>query len=257
MTGLQIALLFAAAVLGGGLNAVAGGGSFISFPALLFVGIPPIAANATNAVALWPAGMASTFAYRKDIKTPRPTVLALGLASFVGGTLGAVLLLLTSDTTFIYLLPWLLLVASALFTLGGFLSRRLRGAREPREGRLVLLAGALPQLVIAIYGGYFGGGMGIMMMALWSVMGMTNIHEMNGLKGILGTIINGTAVVAFILAKAVAWEPGIVMVIGATLGAYAGASLARRLDPRWVRWFVGLVAWAMTAVFFVKAYVSF
>jgi uncharacterized membrane protein YfcA len=257
VTGPQTALLFVAAVLGGVLNAVAGGGSFISFPALLFVGVPPIAANATNAVALWPAGIASTFAYRKDIRTPRPVILALGLASFVGGMLGAVLLLLTSDTTFIYLLPWLLLVASALFTFGGLLTKRLRGARDQGEGRLVLLAGALPQLVISIYGGYFGGGMGIMMMAVWSVMGMTNIHEMNGLKGILGTIINGTAVVAFILAKAVAWAPGIVMVIGATLGAYSGASLARRLDPRWVRWFVGIVAWVMTAIFFVKAYVRF
>ena len=255
MTLAELALLFFAAVLAGVLNSVAGGGSFISFPALLFTGVAPVVANATNSVALWPAGIASAFAYRKDMKQPRAQLLALGAASLAGGIVGAILLLRTRESTFVALLPFLLLVASVVFTFGSVLTARLRGRGASGTGGA--LAGAtILQLVISIYGGYFGGGMGIMMLATLSIMGMTDIHAMNGLKTLLGTLINGVAVVAFIIAGGVAWAPASVMIVGGTIGGFAGASIARRIAPKWVKRFVLVVAWGMTAYFFAKPYLS-
>jgi uncharacterized membrane protein YfcA len=245
------ALLFAAAFLAGALNSVAGGGSFISFPALLFAGVAPVTANATNTVAVWPAGLASAFAYRRELVQPRAVLVTLGAASLIGGLAGSVLLLRTRESTFVALIPWLLLAATLVFTFGGALTKKVvaRGAvAGPALG-----AAALVQLVISVYGGYFGGGMGIMMLATLALMGMTAIHEMNALKMLLGVLINGVAVVAFVVAGAVAWTPGIVMIVAATLGGYAGAAIARKLDPKWVRRFVLLVAWGMTAYFFAHA----
>lgn len=251
MSALTLALLFLAAALGGALNSVAGGGSFIAFPALLFAGVAPVVANATNTVALWPGAVASAFAYRNDLPGPRSTLIVLSVASFVGGIAGAILLLKTSETTFVHLLPWLLLVATVLFTLGKRLTSKLHAqSTSPRTLAVV----ALVQTVIGVYGGYFGGGMGILMLAVLSLIGMTNIHAMNALKTILNAVINGVAVLAFIIAGAVAWRPGSVMVVGGIVGGYAGATLARRVSPQRVRTFVGVVAWAMTIYFFVRAY---
>ena len=243
-------LLFVASVLAGALNSVAGGGSFISFPALLFAGVSPIAANATNSIALWPAGIASGVAYRKELRVPRRTLIALGLASLAGGLAGALLLLRTPDATFLRQLPWLLLVATLLFTAGPSLAKRLHRQGDAATGAVVVTA--LIQIVIGIYGGYFGGGMGILMLAAMAILGMQDIHTMNGLKAILGVLINGIAVVAFVIDGAVAWGPGVVMIAGGTLGGYAGASIARRLSPVWVRRFVLVVAWGMTAYFFAR-----
>jgi uncharacterized protein len=250
---LSFVFLFLAAALGGALNSVAGGGSFISFPSLLFAGITPVVANATNSVALWPAAVASAIAYRRELDVPKPVFVALAVASLAGGLGGALLLLRTPDSTFVKQLPWLLFAATMLFTLGPTLSKRLK-LGGGGHSRAALGATMLAQLVIAIYGGYFGGGMGILMLAAMSLIGMTKIHTMNGLKSILGVLINGIAVVAFVVSGAVAWEPGIVMVAGGMLGGYGGASVARRVDPRWVRLFVSAVAWAMTVYFFVRAY---
>ena len=254
MSYLTLTPLFFAAALGGALNSVAGGGSFIAFPALLFAGVPPVVANATNTVALWPAGLASAFAYRHDLPGPRSTLIVLSCASFVGGIAGAVLLLKTSETTFVHLLPWLLLVATVLFTAGG--SAHRSPPRGEHASPRALAAVAVAQTLIALYGGYFGGGMGILMLATLSLIGMTNIHAMNALKTILGAIINGVAVIAFVVADAVAWRPGSVMIVGGILGGYAGASLARRIAPARVKRFVGIVAWAMTAYFFAKGYLD-
>lgn len=253
MSPLTLLLLFVAATLGGALNSVAGGGSFIAFPALLFAGIAPVVANATNTVALWPAGVASAYAYRHDLPGPRSTLIVLSIASLVGGIAGAELLLKTSETTFVHLLPWLLLVASVLFTAG---KRLTSGIRAQSTSPRALAVVAVVQTVIAVYGGYFGGGMGILMLAVLSVIGMTDIHAMNALKTILGAVINGVAVIAFIVAGAVAWRPGSVMVLGGILGGYAGAALARRIAPARVRTFAGTVAWAMTIYFFVRGYVD-
>jgi hypothetical protein len=242
-------LLFVAAAIGGALNSVAGGGSFVAFPALLFAGVPPIPANATNTIALWPASVASAFAYRREIRDVKREIVPMGVASLAGGLLGSLLLLRTSPHTFVLLIPFLLLFASTLFTFGGRIAKKLtRGARAP------LPAAVAAQLAISVYGGYFGGGIGIMMLAVMTLLGMTHIHQMNGMKNILGALINGVAVVAFVVAGAVQWGPGVFMVAGGILGGYAGAAIARRVNPKHVRRLVMAIAWTMTAYFFAKTY---
>jgi uncharacterized membrane protein YfcA len=176
---------------------------------------------------------------------------AIGGTSLVGGLAGALLLLRTPETIFARLVPWLLLAASALFTVGPRLTARLRDGGDG-PGPLALTIGALVQLGIATYGGYFGGGMGIMMLATWSLIGMTDLHAMSALRTLCGVLINSVAVAAFVTARAVAWRPGLVMVAGATLAGYAGAAAARRVDPRWVRRVVLVIAWAMTGWFFYR-----
>jgi uncharacterized membrane protein YfcA len=249
-------LLFAAAGAGGAINSVAGGGSFIAFPALLFAGVPAVPANATNTVALWPGSIASALAYRSELRSSRPELAPLGVAALVGGLAGAQLLLHTSNTVFVALIPWLLLFASLVFSFGPRIARRLSGKGHAERGgtRASLALACLVQLVISIYGGYFGGGMGIMMLAVLAVLGMTNINEMNGVKNILATLINGVAVASFLVHGAVAWTPGVVMIAGGVAGGYAGARVARRLNPAQVRRLVLFVAWSMTGYFFVKTY---
>ncbi len=242
-------LLFAAGVAGGAVNAVAGGGSFIVFPSLLLVGVPPVAANATTAVALWPAGIASSVAYRKDLQTDRRSLVVLSIASAIGGAIGAMLLLRTSDETFTKILPLLMLGASAVFTVGP----RLSALRK--TGRLSLAMGACVQLLIASYGGYFGGGMGILMLATFTLMGMTNLHSMNGLKTVLGVFINGAANVAFFIAHKVVVSVALPVAIGSVVGGFGAAALARKLDPKKVRKLVLVFAWTLTAWFFAKAFV--
>jgi uncharacterized membrane protein YfcA len=244
-----LALLFVAAAVGGAINSVAGGGSFVAFPALLFAGVPAVPANATNTIALWPGTVASGFAYRAELAAVRRELVPLGIAGFVGGLAGSLLLLHTSDHTFVLLIPWLLLFATALFTFGGAITKRLGGGAKTS-----LTVAALVQLCTSVYGGYFGGGLGIITLALLSVLGMTNIHEMNALKAALGALVNGIAVVAFVLAGAVAWGPATVMIVGGIVGGYGGAAVARRVEPRQVRQLVLVVAWTMTAYFFVKTY---
>ncbi len=247
-------LLFFAAALGGALNSVAGGGSFIAFPALLFTGVPAIRANATNTVALWPGSVASAGAYRKELQAARPLLLLLCSVSLLGGFVGARILLLTKDETFERLLPWLLLAATLLFAFGGEMSKRMR-KRIPahRAPSWMGTAGVcLLQFVIAIYGGFFGGGIGILMLATLSLMGMTEIHMMNALKTVLGSLINGIAVVAFVLAGKVLWPQACVMILGAILGGYLGAYYAMKMNSATVRKFVIGVGFTMTAVFFYK-----
>ncbi len=241
-------LLAAAAFLGGALNAVAGGGSFITLPALLAAGITPVIANATSTLALWPGSVSSVVAYRRDIRSSWRTLGELGAISVAGGLAGGLLLVRTSDTSFMRLLPWLMLLAAATFTFGG----RLTKAPQAHEGHGVRFAwwALVLQFVIAVYGGYFGGGMGIMMLATLAVSGLTDIHEMNGLKSLLGTAINGVALAEFVIDRKIAWAPGLVMVLGAIAGGYAGARTARRVDRRHVRTFVIVVGWAMTVYFF-------
>jgi hypothetical protein len=242
-------LLFFAAVAGGAINSVAGGGSFVAFPALLFAGVPPVPANATNTIALWPGSLASVLAYRRELGEVRRELFPLAVAALLGGLAGSLLLLRTSESTFVLLIPWLLLFATLLFTFGGAVARRLtHGARAP------LWLAAIVQLAISVYGGYFGGGMGIMMLAVLTLLGMTHIHRMNALKNVLGALINGVAVVAFVIAGAVRWAPGVVMIAGGITGGYAGAAIARRISPKYVRWVVMGIAWGMTTYFFVKTY---
>ncbi len=242
------ALLFVTGTLGGALNAVAGGGSFIVFPTMLLAGVPPVAANATTAAALWPAGLASSVAYRRELPREKRTLLVLALASALGGLFGAKILLLTSDETFAKLVPFLLFAASAVFTFGPRLSKRNAEAGS----HVSLAAGALVQLLISSYGGYFGGGMGILMLATFTLMGMTHIHQMNALKIVLGILINGAANIAFLLAHKVVFDVAAPVVVGAIVGGFVGASVARRIDPQRVRLAIIVFAWSLTAFFFVK-----
>ena len=233
---------------------MAGGGSFIAFPALLFTGVPPIPANATNTVALWTGAAASGGAYRTHLAVPKKVLLPLLGASLVGGLAGAYLLLKTPAHTFMRVLPWLTLGATLLFAFG----RKLAGDRKSiieHNATTSALAGAtLFQLAVAVYGGYFGGGMGIVMLAMLAALGMTDIHAMNALKSVMGFVINGIAVVTFVVAGAIYWRPGIVMILGAIVGGYAGAHYAQKVPAVWIRAFVVLVGAGMTIYFFWKAY---
>lgn len=249
-----IIFLFIAGVLGGALNAVAGGGSFIAFPALLFTGVAPIAANATNTVALWVGVTASTGAYRRHLDISRRVIIPLAITSVIGGIAGAYLLLHTPAQTFLRVLPWLMLGATLLFMFGGRLSRGSGGSIAHDASASALAIAALFELVVAVYGGYFGGGVGIINLAMLAALGMTDIHAMNALKVVLGGIINGVAVVTFIVKGAVVWKQGSIMIVGALIGGYLGAHYAQKLPAAWIRGFVIAVGTAMTAYFFWKGY---
>lgn len=246
--------LFVAGVLGGALNAVAGGGSFIAFPALMFSGVPPISANATNAVALWVGVTASSGAYRKHLDISRRVMVPLAITSVIGGIAGAFLLLRTPAHTFLRVLPWLMLGATLLFVFGGRLARGSKSGLAHDASTSAIAVAAVFELVVAVYGGYFGGGVGIMNLAMLAALGMTDIHAMNALKVVLGGIINAMAVVTFTVAKAVAWTPGVIMIAGATVGGYFGAHYAQKLPQSWIRAFVVVVGTGMTVYFFWKAY---
>lgn len=249
-----IIFLFFAGVLGGALNAVAGGGSFIAFPALLFSGVAPIAANATNTVALWMGVNASTGAYRKHLDISRRVMIPLAITSVIGGIGGAYLLLHTPAQTFLRVLPWLMLGATLLFMFGRRLSRGSGGSIASDASTTALTIATIFELIVAVYGGYFGGGVGILNLAMLAALGMTDIHAMNALKVLLGGIINGIAVVTFIIAGAVAWKQGSVMIVGALVGGYFGAHYAQKLPAAWIRSFVIVVGIGMTAYFFWKGY---
>jgi uncharacterized membrane protein YfcA len=264
MQALTDLFLFAVAFVGGALNSVAGGGSFLALPALISVGVPAVAANATTTLAMWPGSLSSAIAYRREILAIKSWFAALGAVSLVGGLLGGWLLVRTSNTRFLDLLPWLMLAAALTFTFGARAVARLRGddtapvaavvapvspgAAHPRVPLWILAF----QLLIAIYGGYFGGGMGIMMLAGLAVAGMNDIHEMNGLKTLLAVVVNGMALIEFVLEGVIVWRLGIIMVAGGIVGGYMGAAYARRFPPRAVRNFVIVIAWVMTVYFFVR-----
>lgn len=236
------------------MNAVAGGGSFIAFPMLLFTGVPPVPANATNTVALWTGLAFSGSAFRRHLNARRQILFSLIGVSLVGGILGAVLLLRTPAHTFMRILPWLMLSATLLFIFGRKLARGSPGSlAEETSARAIVLASSF-QLLVGIYGGYFGGGMGIVILAMLSALGMADIHEMNALKTVLSSSINGVAVVVFVVSRAVYWRQALVMIVGAALGGYFGAHFSLRLAQRWIRWFVILVGSAMTTYFFVRSY---
>ncbi len=247
-------MLFVAGILGGALNAVAGGGSFVAFPALLFVGVPPIPANATNCFSLWVGTTASGGAYRNRFSLSRRVMVPLVLTSIIGGLLGAFLLLKTPAHTFMRVLPWLMLGATLLFAFGKKLTGRRPWGLEHDASTAALVGASLFELVVAVYGGYFGGGVGIMNLAMLAALGMTDIHAMNALKVLLGGVINGVAVVAFIAKGAIYWPQAIVMTVGAVGGGYFAAHYAQKLPQPWIRAFVLLVGSGMTVYFFVKAY---
>lgn len=249
-------LLFFAAVIAGGLNSVAGGGSFIGFPALLLTGIQPIHANATNTVALWPGSLASVGGYAGQLKGQKnPGLIPFVIISLVGGTAGALVLLHTPQSTFTRMIPWLMLAATLIFTFGNRITvalRRRRLADGPHHGRLSRPVVLALQFATAVYGGFFGAGIGILMLAILALMGMEQIHRMNAYKNLLATCINGVAVIAFVMARVVSWPQALLMIVGSVVGGYGTARFVQKIDPRKVRWFVIVVAFGMTGYFFYK-----
>jgi uncharacterized membrane protein YfcA len=243
---MTIFLLIAAAFAAGAINSVAGGGSFLTFPALVFSGVSPVIANASNTVALVPGTMASILAYRGDVERLNEKHLKLWLlVSLLGGAAGAALLLVTSDKTFRQIAPWLLLFATLLFAFGNRVSLAMRG-RLHGSGWLMLAL----MFPIAVYGGYFGGGIGIMFLAALRLYGFTEIHGMNGIKTILAGALNALAALIFIAAREVSWRPTLIMMAAAIAGGYVGPRVARRLKPAAIRGLVIAVGITMTIYFF-------
>jgi uncharacterized membrane protein YfcA len=242
------ALLVAAAFVAGAMNAVAGGGSFITFPALVFTGVPSVVANASSTVALCPANLASAVAYRNDFRDFEGVSFRAMLGvSLVGGILGALLLLLTPQRTFDGVIPWLLLVATLVFALAPRLTPALQRRVHIGPRTLVVV-----QFFVAVYGGYFGGAIGIMMLSAWALFGLTDLKAMNATKTVLAGSLNGVAVVLFIAAGKVWWPQALVMLVGSVAGGYLGAHYARRVDQRVIRTAIIAVSVTMTVVFFVR-----
>jgi uncharacterized membrane protein YfcA len=246
--------LFLAGVLGGALNAVAGGGSFISFPALLFTGVPPIPANATSSFALWLGISASGGAYRSRMNIARRLMIPLIVAGIVGGLAGALLLIHTPASTFLRVIPWLMLGATLLFAFGRHLAQHFSSAMSSEATNAAIAWAVALELVVALYGGYFGGGIGIVNLAMLAMLGMTDIHAMNALKVVLSAVINGAAVVMFIAARTIFWPQAIATAAGAIVGGYFGARYAQKLSPSLVRGVVIAVGAGMSIYFFIRAY---
>ena len=214
--------------------------------------MPPVNANATSTIALWPGTLASSWAYRKALNRELfKTLLPLVVITFSGSILGAVLLLRTPQTTFLKMVPWLLLGATLLFIFGGRITSWVKQHHIVQgPSRITVLGVAFVQLCVAIYIGYFGAGVGFVMLALLTMMGIENIHSMNGMKTVLATCGNGVAIVMFIFAHAVMWPQALLMIGGAALGGYGGAHYAQKLDQKIVRYIVIAIGATMTAYFF-------
>jgi uncharacterized membrane protein YfcA len=243
-------LLVVAGLLAGTMNAVAGGGSFVGFPAMVFAGLPAIAANATNTVALFPGTLASTWAYRSDLRGVSGISLrVLVPISLVGGTLGAILLLVTPGAAFDLVVPWLLLLATLTFAGGRRLGEWLR--RHMRIGRPTFL---VIQFILSIYGGYFGGAIGLMMMAVWSLLDGADLKELAGTRTLLVSATNGAAVICFLVAGVVRLPEMLAMMVSAIAGGYYGARLAMILPPNVLRIFVVALSATVTIAFFLRTY---
>ena len=246
-------LVVAAAAFAAGLiNSIAGGGTLVSFPALLWTGRDPVLANATSTVALWPASLAGVYGFRRELKGGARLFLLFGAPSLAGGVLGAALLLRTPSGTFARLVPFLILFASVLLAAQEPVARKL-GRAEGSEPTRAWWAGAIVfQFFVGVYGGYFGAGIGILMLAALGLLGFTDIHRMNALKNLLAICINGVAAVYFIASGAVIWSDVLVMTFAAVAGGYAGARLAYRLGRRFVRLAVIFIGLLMSVSLFFK-----
>lgn len=247
--------LLIASFIAGALNAMAGGGSFLSFPALMGVGVPPIQANATNTVALWPGQFTSIAAYLEDLKHNLKLVFPLSFAALLGGSAGGVILLHTGQATFLHLVPWLLLIAAVLFAVSTPVSRwlqeRARGkAKEQSHPSLLPLFAGM--VIVCFYIGYFGAGAGFLIMSLLALFGIENINQINALKVVTTTLANGIAVVIFVFSKQVLWQHCLLMMLTAAIGGYLGARWSRQLDPRFMRAMVVVIGFGMAAYFFWK-----
>ena len=248
---LRLLSLIGASILGGAVNALAGGGTFLVFPALILAGVAPITSNATASFLLWPAGLASAWVYRKDIPHDRRLLTIMSVVSAIGAIAGSFVLLRTPNSTFAALVPWLLLFATLNFTFAKTL--RTLASRASHRASMILLLGG--QLVISFYGGYFGAGMGVLMLALYLSATGKDVHAANGLRLVCATFINAAAIVIFALRGAIDWRVGIPMLLAALVGGYFGAVLVRRLNEETAKRGVMIYAWAITLWFFGRQFV--
>ena len=252
---LEIAVLAAGACLAGAINAIAGGGTIVTFPLLIALGMPAIQANGTSTAALTVGIFGSVYGYRQNLPAAKPWMKLFAPSSIVGGLLGAWLLTVTSEKFFNDLVPFLILFATVLFLLGNILSR-LAGfdggvfSNHPAHR----VAAAVIQFGVALYGGYFGAGIGILMLASFALIGMKNIHEMNAIKTILGGLINVVAAVYFIWVGLVEWPQAIVMMVGSAIGYYAGAAFTQKIPQRHVRILIAGIGLSLSAVFFWRQF---
>jgi len=254
---LKLASLFAAGFFGGILNSIAGGGSFITFPALLFFGVPPISANATNTFASCAGYMSGTYAFRKDLYAHKDKLPLIILISLVGGVFGASLLLQTPEALFREAIPWLLLFATFLFIFGGTLNNYLKQFASSHQhasalGRFLLL---ILLLGVCIYGGFFNAGLGIIVLSYLALAGYSNINTMNGLKLLVSSTISLIAIVLFIYAGVIEWLEGISVLLGTLVGGYAAAHLSRQLPQKYVRTFIIIASCGITIYFFFDTYI--
>lgn len=247
---METLIILAAGVAAGAINSIAGGGTLISFPALLWLGRDPIMANATNTVAIWPGSLAGAYGFRRELATVRRWLLLLIIPSLAGGALGGWLLLRTPTSTFERLVPFLILGATLLLAAQEMITRRLgvlaRAHESPTTGWVTFVF--VFQFLVGLYGGYFGAGMGILMLAALGLIGLTDLHQMNGLKNVLAIAINGIAAIYFVFAQAVNWRDVLIMMIGTLMGGYLGARMARHFGRKFVRGFVVAIGIVMTAV---------
>lgn len=249
-------LLFCAGLLAGALNTLAGGGSFIVFPALLFAGVPPVLANASNTYAALPGYMSGVIGLWPHLWRHKQRLVAYSVASLIGGYLGAELLLHVSDDQFSAVVPWFLLFAAVLFAFGGrinaFVAQRAGGRRGMAQAGAVLLL--LLLVVVSVYGGFFNAGFGILLLAFLAVAGMTDIHGMNGLKLWISSTVALIAVIRFAAEGSIDWYFGSIALVGVTLGAYVAARLAHRVPAKALRWTIIVYSFGLTGYFFWKTY---
>lgn len=246
-------MAFGAAFLAGAINSVAGGGTLVSFPTLIWLGLNSVAANATSTVAIWPGTVGSMWGYRRELRTTAPRLFSLVIPSLIGGLAGAWLLRFTPPSVFDRLVPYLILLATLLFMAQDPIQRRLKSVKGASHQSSAWLVGALLfQLAVAIYGGYFGAGIGILMLAALSIIGLTEMHQMNALKVLLGGAINGVAVVYFVANRMVFWPDVLLMAVGAIAGGWGGAGFARRLGGAAVRRIVIVIGFLLALSFFIR-----
>ncbi len=254
MTLLQGSLLFGSAVAAGAINSVAGGGTLVSFPTLVWTGESAIIANATNTLAMTPGAASSAIAYRREVANSPRKYLVLMIPSLIGSLVGGYLLKKTPPGVFAELVPYLILFATILFMLQDQVRRWLKtGEGEEREATTGWLIGACCyQFGVAVYGGYFGAGIGILMLAALGMLGLRDIHQMNGLKNIFGALTNGTAAVYFVFVGLINWPAALLMSVGAIVGGYSGAGLARKMGQKVIRRLVIVIGFAMAISLFFK-----
>lgn len=246
---LEYLVLVAAGFAAGLLNSVAGGGTFLTFPALVWAGVPPISANASATVAALPGYVGSAVAFRQDMRAEGTLGLrAIVVVAALGSVIGAVLLILTPGDLFSGIVPWLLMIATVLFALGPVLLQRLRRSGRGDAGP-ALSASAI--LAVSIYGGYFNGGLGIMLLATFGLLGYVNLHSMNGLKNVLSALLSLVSALTFVAAGLIAWQPALLMAVASTVGGYVGARQSRNIRTDILRIFVTCVGAVMTVAFFV------